>query len=58
MDKPCRKTRAHRHIFINRDASYVGLMADQQRFLGERVLRIRFLTTEQMWQVCYRRAIG
>ena len=57
MNKPCRMA-LHRHLLLDKGTMYVGLMADQQRFLGEHVLRVRWLTTERMWQVCYRRAIG
>lgn len=49
----CRYINAHRHAMLPRDAMYTVTLAEQQKLPGEEVLRIRWLTREQAWQVCY-----
>jgi len=53
MQKQCRYRKTHRHVILPRDSEYTVTMAEDRQEPGERVKRIRWLTDERVWEVCY-----
>lgn len=52
-NRPCRLIHAHRHGTLPPESSYTVALATVAAEPGERVVRIRWLTPEREWQVCY-----
>jgi hypothetical protein len=49
----CRYIAAHRHVILPPESMYAVTLAEERKLPGETVLRIRWLTKERAWQVCY-----